>query len=73
MSHIYTLSGVLNGKRITFNKKFSSRNAAINYMFKYYENNCFFNFRVEEEIEKSKHDIEYVYNYNNRFEIARVF
>jgi hypothetical protein len=42
-------------------------------MFKYYENNCFFNFRVEEEIEKSKHDIEYVYNYNNRFEIARVF
>ena len=73
MSHIYTLSGVLNGKRILFNKKFSSRNAAINYMFKYYESNCFYNFQVEEEIEKNRHDIEYVYDYNNRFEVARVY
>lgn len=73
MSHIYTLSGVLNGKRILFNKKFSSRNAAINYMFKYYEDHYFYDFQVEEEIVKSKHDIEYVYNFNNRFEVARVF
>ena len=73
MSHIYTLSGVLNGKRIKVNKLFSSRNAAINYMFQYYEDHFFYNFQVEEEIVKSKHDIEYVYNYNNRFEVARLF
>lgn len=72
MSHIYTLSGVLNGKRITFKKAFRSRNAAINYMFDYYENHCFYDFQVEEEIVKSKHDIEYVYNYNNRFEVNRI-
>ena len=73
MSHIYTLSGVLNGKNITFKRLFSSRNAAIDYMFKYYEDHYFYNFQVEEEIIKSKHDIEYVYNYDNRFEVARLF
>ncbi len=73
MSHIYTLSGVLNGKNIKFKRLFSSRNAAIDYMFKYYEDHYFYNFQVEEEIIKSKHDIEYVYNYDNRFEVARLF
>ena len=73
MSHIYTLSGVINGKRIIFNKKFASRDAAINYMFRYYEDEGFYNFQVQEEIIKDEHDIEYVYNFNNRFEVARIF
>ena len=72
MSHTYTLSGVINGNNVTFNKSFSSRDAAINYMCKYYEQHFVENFQVEEEIEKSKHTIEYVCDYYNRFTVARV-
>jgi len=72
MSHTYTLSGVINGNNVSFDRSFSSRDAAINYMCKYYEQHFVENFQVEEEIEKDRHVIEYVWNYYNRFTVARV-
>ena len=69
----YTLNAVVKGENVKIDKIFNTRNDAINYMFKYYEDHFFYNFQVEEEVVKSKHDIEYVYNYNNRFEVARLF
>lgn len=72
MSHIYKLSGIINGNKIKFNKRFNSREDAISYMLNYYEKQYVFNMQVEEEIYKEKHDVEYVIDFHNRFEVARV-
>lgn len=71
MSHTYKLTGIINGKTIKFNKRFSTREDAIAYMLNYYEKEFVFNAQVEEEIYKEKHDVEYVINFYNRFEVAR--
>lgn len=72
MSHVYSLTAIVNGETIKVNKLFHSRNAAIKYMFNYYENNCIYNMQLEDEFEKEKHNIEYVCNDYNRFRVARV-
>ena len=71
----YTLETILNGKTELINKKFSSRDQAINYAFalfekKYYRDNL----QVEDEfkINNDKHNIEYVLDYRDRFRVNRV-
>ena len=70
---MYTLEAVVNGKFIKFNHLFRSRNEAIDYMFRYYDEHMLMSIEVNEEyfIDGNKHDIEYVYDYYNRFRIAR--
>ena len=72
MSKGYTLAAVVNGDCKYFNKIFKSRQAAINYVYKYFESICFYNTQVEEEIYKSKHDVEYVMSDDNRFIVNRI-
>ena len=69
----YTLEAVVDGKYIKFNRTFKSRDEAIDYIFRYYDNHFMENLRVNEEycIAENKHDIAYVCDYYNRFRIAR--
>lgn len=72
----YTLEAISDGRYVKINKKFNSRNQAINYAFAYFEKHLFFDaLQVEDEfkINNDKHNIEYVLGYNNRFRINRVF
>ena len=69
----YSLEAVVEGRFIRFAKKFSSRNSAINYIFNYYSSHNLLDLRVNEEyfVNDNKHDIAYVYDYDNRFRISR--
>ena len=69
----YTLEAVVDGEYIKFDRIFKSRNEAIDYIFRYYEKHCMINVEVNDEycIDGNKHDIAYVYDYYNRFRIAR--
>ena len=69
----YILEAMVNGEYVKIKKTFSSRNDAINYVFRYYDSLNLVNLRVNEEycINGNKHDIAYVYDYYNRFRIAR--
>ncbi len=69
----YTLEAIVDGEYIKFNRLFASRDAAIDYIFRYYDNHYLVNLAVNEEycIDGNKHDITYVYDYYNRFRIAR--
>lgn len=70
----YTLQAVVDGEVVGFNKKFASRNKAIEYMFNYYSNHYYQNIQVEEDfyVNGNIHDIEYVCDYYNRFRVTRV-
>ena len=72
MSRYYNLTAVVDGNMKVFRKHFATRDDAINYMFDYYNKNSFFDVQLEDEFEISKHNIEYVINYKNRFRVARV-
>ncbi len=72
MSKYYNLTAVVDGDTKVFHKQFSSRNEAINYMFKYYNKNTLIDAQLEDEFEISKHNIEYVIDYKNRFRVNRV-
>ena len=63
----YTLSYVLDSKTICVRKKFKTRTHAINYAF----NKMPIKTQILYEIEKAKHDIEYVCNNFNRIFISR--
>ena len=71
----YTLETINNGKTVKINKKFTSRDQAINYAFAYFERR-FLNesLQVEDEykINNDNHNVEYVLDYFNRFRINRV-
>ena len=71
----YTLEAINNGKTIKINRKFNTRNSAIDYAFNYFEKR-FLNdgLQVEDEfdINDDKHNVEYVLDYNNRFRVNRV-
>ena len=69
----YILEAMVNGEYVKIRKTFSSRIDAINYVFHYYDSLNLVNLRVNEEycINGNKHDIAYVYDYYNRFRIAR--
>ena len=75
MKKYYTLETIDSGRTVKFNKKFSSRNQAINYAFAYFEKHLFNDsLQIEDEfnIDNDKHNVEYVIGYNNRFRINRV-
>ena len=73
MMNKYTLEAIVDGKFIRFKRTFKSRNDAINYIFHYYDRHNLVNLRVNEEyfVDDNKHDVAYVYDYYNRFRIAR--
>lgn len=69
----YTLEAVVNDNYISFNKTFKSRDEAIKYMFKYLEKHFVYNFNVNEVYAlRNKHEVKYVCDYNNCFQINRV-
>ena len=69
----YTLEATLNSKDVKFNRTFSSRDEALEFMFKYLEKHYIFNFNVNDSYAlSSKHEVEYVSDFNNRFLISRV-
>ena len=70
----YTLEAVVRGQTVKFDKKFTSRTSAINYMFAYLENHCIFDNQVKDEypVNGDIHNIEYKINYYNRFRVCRV-
>ena len=69
----YTLEAVVDGDYIKFRRVFKTRDEAIDYIFHYYDEHLLVNLKVNEEyfIAGNKHDIAYVYDYYNRFRIAR--
>ena len=69
----YILEAIIDGKLTKFNRKFESRDAAINYIFRYYSRHYLFNLEVNDEyyVDDNKHDVAYVYDYYNRFRITR--
>ena len=71
----YTLETIYNGKAEKINKKFITRDEAINYAFAYFENKTYnpeLEIEDEFEIHDNKHDVEYVLNYHDRFRVNRV-
>ena len=69
----YILEAIVNGEYIKVDRTFNSRDEAINYIFRYYDDHFMVNLEVNDEyfIDGNKHDIAYVYDYYNRFRIAR--
>jgi len=73
MKKYYDLKAVINGESHRFSKHFSSREAAVNYIFNYFDRKNGYSLQLEDEYEvENKHDKEYVFDYNNRFRITRV-
>lgn len=71
----YTLETINNGTAVKVKKAFSTRDAAINYAFEYFESQYLNDsLQVEEEfnIADNKHNVEYVLDYKNRFRVNRV-
>ena len=71
----YTLETINNGNTVRINKKFTSRDQAINYAFAYFERRYLNEaLQVEDEytIADNKHNVEYVLDYFNRFRVNRV-
>ena len=67
---IYTLDAIINDEYIVFNRKFKSRTAAIDYVFNYLEKHYVFNAQLEEEYAlDNKHNIHYVLNNANSFNV----
>ena len=73
MMNKYTLEAIVDGKLIKFNQTFSSRTEALDYIFDYYYRHHLVDLKINEEyfVNENKHDIAYVYDYENRFRIAR--
>ena len=70
----YTLEAVVRGTNYKFDRKFESRNEAIDYMFNFYNKMFAYNMEVNDEyaIDGNKHNVEYVCDQTNRFSINRV-
>ena len=70
----YTLSAVVNGSNVRLKRNaFATRDEAISYMFKYYEDHYLYSLQVHDEhvVGDNKHSIEYVCNFHNRFTVTR--
>jgi hypothetical protein len=69
----YSLNAVVNNEYVEFNKNFATRDEAIAYMFDFLNDNYVYDNEVEEEfsLNGNKHNIEYVLNNNNRFNVER--
>ena len=71
----YTLETISNGRTVRINKKFTSRNNAINYAFAYFEKrylNDSLQVNDEYNIADNKHNVEYVLDYYTRFRVNRI-
>ena len=72
MINHYSLIMVVRGHGVRSKKIFKSRDAAINYAFKYFKNNYVYDSQVMDCYElHNKHEIEYVLSDHNRFIIGR--
>ena len=69
----YMLTAIIDGKTQIYNRVFTSRTQAIDYIFNYYARHNYRNLYVEDEyyVNGDKHNIEYVCDYENRFRISR--
>lgn len=69
----YSLEAVVEGRFIRFGKTFKTRSKAIDYIFNYYTRHQLLDLKVNEEyfVNDNKHDIAYIYDYDNRFRISR--
>ena len=69
MKKYYDLHAVINGESHQFSKRFSTRDAAMDYVFKFFKNIYYRDLQIEDEyqVENNKHDIEYVFDHYNRF------
>ena len=74
MNKKYSLEAIVEGQFIKFNREFDSRSKAIDYIFDYYYEHHLLDLKVNEEyfVNENKHDIAYIYDYDNRFRISRV-
>ncbi len=72
MNKRYNLAAVIGGDYITFKRSFASRQAAIDYVYRYFNNHYIYDNQVIDEIFNSKHDIEYVLHNGDRFMVNRV-
>ena len=74
MKKTYKLEAVIEGRYVSFNREFDSRNSAMNYIFKYCNSHCLRSPVINDEYQvgNDKHNIEYEIDYFNRFRIARV-
>ena len=70
----YTLNAIVKGEPVKIEKMFNTRNDAINYMFKYYDNHFIYGLEVQEEVsvDGDKHNVEYICDHNDRFRVNRV-
>lgn len=70
----YKLSAVVEGENVEFNKSFTSRSQALDYIFSYYNKHQLMNLYIDEDyyVNENKHDIEYVCDYDNRFRVTRI-
>lgn len=70
----YRLEAIVDGRFITFDREFDSRNSAINYIYGYYDKHYLPEPHINDEymVDNDKHDIEYEDDYDNRFRITRV-
>ena len=63
----------IRNEHVDINKEFASSVEAIKYMFDYYNNHYIYNVELEEEYpQRNKHDIHYVINQDNCFNVTRV-
>ena len=70
----YTLTAIVDGRTPRLKRRiFATRSEAIDYMFRYFENNYLFGLEVTDEhpVNGNKHSIEYVCNFHNRFTVTR--
>ena len=69
----YTLEAIINGKTTKFNRKFASRQNAIDFMFDYLDRAYIFDKQINDEyiVEDNKHKVEYVCDYYTRFIVTR--
>ena len=62
----------IRNEHVDIKKVFASRDEAINYMFDYYNNHYIYNVELEEEYPQlSKHDIHYVIDQYDSFNVTR--
>ena len=73
MNKRYNLSAIIDGDYIEFKKLFISRQAAIDYVYKYFSHHYIYDNQVVDEIFNSKHEIEYVLHNGDRFIVNRVY
>lgn len=71
---LYTLRGNLAGQPVIIKKMFKSREEAVDYMFEYSKKQYVFDLQIEEieNVDGDKHNIDYICNHDNRFNVKRI-